>query len=253
VRLRAPNPFSDRIEVTILEHHPFAVNQTGRAMLAPALAADQEAVECCLKHGNLIVDVPIDLQGLPDATGGRFVWELTKRPVDMAFDALPPLADRIGATVARFRRVLQDIDGDASTLGQRVWESYPAASLTLLGLPTRGYKGTTAFNDVSRWRADGKDAPLADVLTSLGWSSSPGVQINDDEFDAILCALTGIVNADGRLEGADLENEILDRLSERGGECQSRDFPATPPRGYVLLRHLPSLPVVVTRRPFQMA
>ena len=54
----------------------------------------------------MLVDTPVDLQGLPNPTNVYFAWELVKRPVDYAFDALAPLANLIGAPVARFQNLL---------------------------------------------------------------------------------------------------------------------------------------------------
>src|SRR4051812_16752576 len=47
---------------------------------------------------SIVVDVPIDLKGLPHVFGHVPVyhWQLTQRAIDYVLSGLPPLADRIG-------------------------------------------------------------------------------------------------------------------------------------------------------------
>jgi len=58
---------------------------------SPILKAEVETLQRCLHLGNVAVDVPIDLQELRAPSKATRIWELTNRPIDKAFNALPPL------------------------------------------------------------------------------------------------------------------------------------------------------------------
>ena len=154
------------------------------------------------------------LQGLPNTTAPQRVWQLTNRPVDKAFTALPPLADKIGAVVARMQR-LKFVLGDKSFVGKNLFETYSAASLELLGLYDKKHKGVARFESGS-WRGvevakkseQAKNSRLAENLNQLRWTASNDFELTHDEFDAALCALTGIASPDSRLEGPELEEEM---------------------------------------------
>ena len=104
-------------------------------------------------------------------------WELTLRPVDRAFQALPPLASFLGHCVARFQchfRALQD---------HALLETYPAGSRERCGDEVR-----EPFS-----RLDGR--------------------FSNDERDAALCALVTVAKDDEVLQGDELNLAIRDKLS----------------------------------------
>ncbi|HWB31690.1 MAG TPA: hypothetical protein VG714_00790 [Acidobacteriaceae bacterium] len=163
-----------------------------------------------LHIGPVAVDIPIDLQGLGGPAQISFVWELTRRPVDRALGALAPLADRIGAPTARFRNIV-DAGGFGSSLGSRLFETYPAGSLKRLGLKR------------------------SDIITA------PGNMLNEDETDAAICALTAL--PEWRLEGQPLADSLA-RQFEENGMAAGRQLPL----GYVLLKANPAKRVHVSRQ-----
>ena len=243
---RADRQTDKKIFITIYQNNLFCRHLKGRERLPDIAEHERQVIESCLDRACLVVDVPIDLQGLPNVNPVHFKWELTLRPVDFAFSALPPLADRIGAPVARFINWITKIQKNATLLGQTLWETYPSASLQLLNLRSTGYKGKSAIFEANEWRAAHPGhQPLANIINELDWLCEEGLKLTDDEFDAALCALTGVADARARVQGDRLEEVILNRIS-RGTEKAHRDhIRATPAQGYVLLELPPMEPVYV--------
>jgi hypothetical protein len=134
----------------------------------------------CLSVGPVAVDVPIDLQGLPHPTNPKYIWQLTRRPIDRAVNAMPPFADRIGAPVARFAAIMRG-GNLAPLLGKKLFEAYPAGALKTLKIEAGRYK----------------DKNGAEALTYLckTLKVAPPVE-NDDDIDAIICASTVAIPAD---------------------------------------------------------
>ena len=257
---------SEKVCAKIFDDHPFAKRRIRREELN--VECEGKAIEFMFGKGRLSVDVPIDLQGLmgldpPDPEAGtdphRFTWELTLRPVDYAFDALPPLATFIGSPVARFRNTLKTFG--TSPLGQRLWETYPAAVLRLLGdssacgsmIERRSYKGGRAKREGGNWvplpkgkkqMAAARAEALACKATELGITASDETTIDDDDLDATLCALTGVAPPFALLCGSALEIEISCRIAKKlnstsrkaRAERPGQETRATAPLGYVLLR-----------------
>jgi hypothetical protein len=95
------------IIVTVYDGHPFANKKQRRDPIAEQIALEWQWVWACCQRGAFLVDTPIDMQGLPNPEHVTFLWELTMRPVDRAFGAMPPFADRIGAPAARFQHVIR--------------------------------------------------------------------------------------------------------------------------------------------------
>lgn len=222
----------ESITVTIMRGNVFANQAAGTDNLAAASNPEVNELKRLMKDAPVYVDVPIDLQGLPAPTDATKVADLTKRPIDQALGALPPLADKIGSYVARMqhlrRRLTADLGRDP--LGDDLFETYPAASLKQSGHSSEGYKGTAVFAS-GMWAgepAEGeaeqkKNNKLADLLNALKWTASAGLKLIHDEFDAALCAITGVGQ---RIEGRDLAQE----------------YPATAdslPKGYAVLASIP--------------
>ena len=149
------------IEVVILANHPLAARHTGEEPLAPVLAAEIRFIKALIKIGPVAVDIPIDLQGLPQPRSPESIWQLTKRPIDRALHALPPLADKIGSPVARFQRIARQAKL-MDLLGISLFETYPGGICRRLGVSREDF--------VDRRRL---------VLT-------------EDEMDAAICALAAI-------------------------------------------------------------
>ena len=264
---------SGMVRAQILDDHPFAKRRVGKDILAVEL--EREAIEFILREGRLCVDAPIDLQGLmgldsPEGTGAclsrlvgrfrkpgvpsaRFTWELTSRPVDYAFGGLQPLASWIGSLVARFRNVLTT--HQRGELGLRLWETYPAATLRLLKTSGRcgdtkvdlHYKDGRAKREGGSWVPAPKDdepksvsraRAVACMATEIGITSKDGTTINDDELDAVICALTGVAPRSDLLCGAPMEEAISCRIKKKLGKKKlgTQEARVTAPRGYVLLQ-----------------
>lgn len=233
----------DGFRITIYRNHAFATKLEGHDAISEHAEQERHLIQTCRP---LYIDVPIELQGLPALDPVHFVWQLTKRPVDYAFGGLPPLADRIGSPVARIVHLLQ---GDLSSLGTDLFETYPAASLLpMLGVVPSSYKGRTAERQGGRWIGDDG---LADILTRMRIEAVEGTRLNDDHLDAAICAITGILVDDWLLQGKELEDKIRHRLkSKMKGKVSSQalelldEIDTTPPKGYVLIqRKLSDLPL----------
>lgn len=236
---RADREAGKKILITVFRGPPFTDKLRGREPLARLADAELRAVKACLNRGCLVADVPMDLQGLPTVGAAQFTWELTLRPVDFAFRALPALADKIGAPVARFLHCLNRLDA-LDVLGDTLWETYPAASLELMGLRRSGYKNKSAsYHDGTWYPVRPEDQPLADLLNELEWTADRGQTLNDDEFDAALCALTGVSDPEARSQGSALEDIIRERVLHKIDPVAGEHVRMNAPRGYTLLKRRP--------------
>ena len=201
----------------------------------------------------LAVDVPLDLQDLPAlfAAGGpephaefQWVWQYTLRPIDYALRALPPLADRLGAAVSRWR-ALAPVGWQAANQDDRLLETYPAACLRFSRLPHEGYKqGTAQFANgawVARSNRGGAPPPrashpLAQILTGMRVTQvdDPGEHgFTDDDVDALICALAALAAQAGEAaQGDALWQWVLEQAAEADRELPDGN---APPTGYTLL------------------
>jgi len=216
--------------VVVYRGHAFAHRLKGRDPIVPLAERESQLLARCRP---LYVDVPIDLQRLPNPHPVYFTWQLTRRPVDRAFNALPPLADRLGSPVARLAHLLGE---DRDALGKWLFETYPAACLKLLLRLRPSYKLQTAERQAGEWIGDDG---LVDILRSLRVTAEDGAVVNDDDLDAIVCALCGVLPNESLLQGQALEEEIRRGLEVKT-RPQDRDHLVTAgPKGYVLIRSLP--------------
>ena len=103
-------------------------------------------------------------------------------------DPLSVSTDKLGIVALRGVRILERLRGAGADRsgGAGVYEVYPAGALALWGLPSRGYKGT-----------DGA-AARQEIVAGLAPHLDPGghedrLADNDDDLDAVICALlTGL-------------------------------------------------------------
>lgn len=203
---------------------------------------------------NVVVDVPIDLQELGQPANRRRIrqfWQLAKRPVDHALCALPPLADRIGATVALWEFVSPFAADD---LGRRLFESYPAGSLRAAGFPHKGYKvvkvtdrkkaSAIATMIGKAWKVrlapQPKQHSMARILNGMGLRAPEGTTLSHDDVDAILCALTGLPG-EHVLDG----KELVSWVSSVADKDWIDNGPFAMPLGYRLLRRPLPYPIEV--------
>ena len=248
----------NKIEALVLTEHPFA--RTPKKHPFKGIISDErQAIRTCTLNGKLYVDTAIDLQGLDRVDMSQNItepWQLQKRPVDEAFKALAPLASYLGAIVARFRWLMKD----NHDLGTRIFETYPAGSLDLLSskksieMNTSYKQGRACWKD-GRWapaRSSSKQSDkqrkrnrsLADIAVAFrirGSDEFAKKPMSDDEFDAIVCGLTGTGGPKSRLQGRQLEEEISERLKPFKGSREA-------PQGYRLLKGLPPEPIQLVRR-----
>ena len=147
--------------------------------------------------------------------------------------------------LAHFVRTLLNLD-------ENLFETYPAATVQLVWATNEWtdekYKGGKAKYLNGKWQAQvGKKAPsakqakknagLAALANSLRLRAAEGFAINDDEFDAVLCAVTGCV------PGCTVEHESLAAAIRKKlvvlygqGDWISK---VKPPSGYVIFDRLP--------------
>jgi len=234
------------IAVTVFREHAFANKVKGNSLLAGVVRKEADWLVACLRLGPVFIDAPLDLQGLPGPHRARFVWELTKRPIDCALKAMPPFAERIGAPVIRIRAILTEIEKTQSKLlGVQVFEVYPAASLELMHLRRDGYKGQRVRFEADKWcDADGDSEVLAGLANSLELAAEGDEFLTDDELDATLCALTGVVDNDDLLQGRELEAHVSNLV---GPHTLTDDWEESDlvPQGYVLLQRLPQVRISI--------
>jgi hypothetical protein len=104
---------------------------------------------------------------------------------------MPAFADRIGAPVARFAAIMRE-GNFAAAVGERLFEAYPAATLKILKIEAGQYKGTKG----------------AQALTALCTTLKirPAVE-NDDDIDAIICAIAAAAPAQGVYDAVALKVE----------------------------------------------
>lgn len=236
---KAQRDESGNITATIFRGHPFARSSKGFARIDDVVGEEARTLIHLLSTGVVLIDMPLDLQSLSDPKSAKLIWELTKRPVDYVFSALPPLADKIGSPVARAQIILATImDRSPSHIrfGDNLYETYPAGSLELIGLPRKGYKGQSVTFVEGKWRGES----LATIANGLKLKADDEVSLNDDDVDAIICALTGVVDSSDALETDQLENEIADRLDQSLPPSAPKTDP-TPPQGYRLLKNKESI------------
>ena len=178
-------------KATLLRGSALSRKRKSSDSLAEALANEVAVLGHCLGIASVAVDVPIDLQGLPNAQNPQAIWPLTRRPIDYALNAMPPLADRIGAPVARFAAIMR-YGNFYPLLGIRLFEAYPAITLKQCKFSKfeRVYKGKA--------HADG----LVSLCKAL--KVKPHVR-NDDDIDAVICAIAAATPNPGICHASDLK------------------------------------------------
>ena len=229
---------NDLVEVTIIKDHVFGQKLRTDAPLAEITQQQRSVLTAWADGGVILVDIPVELGGLPFPRNPQYIWELTLRPVDFAFNAMPSFADRIGAPVARFQHLLAGLPRE--WIGSTLFETYPAASLRLLGLHDVPYKGQSAEFFDGAWGG----VSLAEILNRMGVTAEEGTKVNDDEFDAMICALAGVASDEERLAGDDMNYAVDMRVRQRVSDAP--ETPYTAPSSYVLLRTLPKARITLS-------
>ncbi len=229
------------IRVTLMADTVFSRRLSDGTALAPVLAEEASLIGACLDEGPVYADIPLDLQDLPDTPAPAYAWQTAKRPVDRALGAMAPLGDRIGWPVARMRAILARMrESRRVTIGLDLFETYPAASLRRIGLTARGYKPRQAIRADGVWREAEGDGPLAALCTALDLEAADGTVVSDDEFDALVCAVTGAAAEADRLQGPLLEAAIVAKLADRYPNA-----PSAPPAGFAILAHRPKGKIIL--------
>jgi len=252
-----------QLQITVFSSHCFNKKVDSHRRLDEVTHAEVSLLVACICKHRLVIDVPIDLQKLPSFPSPQYVWELNWRPVDYALGACPAFADRIGYFVTRFHNLKNSCPNDISNaLGDTLFETYPAAALRLMNLVHEKYKGEATFSERDGWHGEtvimkggkrkGKeDEPatkrnktFGKILSKLEWRAPPGSTITHDEFDAAICAITGISKPEDLLEGKELEKHIECEIrgcdpKQRKNKCKYLTFRTEPPKGYRLLRKKP--------------
>jgi hypothetical protein len=169
-----------RAQATLLRGSALSAKRQSNGSLPQILSQEVAVLRRCLSIGPVAVDIPIDLQDLARPDRAEFVWQLTLRPIDRAVGAMPALADRIGAPVARFAAIMRAGEFGA-ILGERLFEAYPAGTLKALKIEAGQYKGKNGVDALNSLCKTLKIAPPVD---------------SDDDIDAIICAITAAAPMD---------------------------------------------------------
>jgi hypothetical protein len=178
------------VKATVLRGSSLSIPRHGNCCFNQAIDDDVRTLGRCLETGNVAVDIPIDLQGLPLPLNPSKIWALTRRPIDRKLRAMPPFADRIGAPVARFAAIMREGYFD-DCLGRSLFETYPAEIWRRLKVKAGNYKG-----------ANGKQgcASLCVALCIEPPSAS------EHDIDAIICAIAAAAPAEDICVDSDFEN-----------------------------------------------
>ena len=267
---RATRSKTGNLGVEIFTFHHFNVHVEGHETINLFQIGELLALKHIIGQHALVVDTPIDLQGLPCVDAAIYGWELAQRPVDYAFDARPPLADRIGYPVSRLQSLLKSLPRNLrDRLGVSLFETYPAETLRRLGLESKKYKGEAKYRVSVGWtgklamkrnkktkkmendpETQDLNNRLADTLNALERRMPTDGSISHDEFDAALCAITGVSDPSDLLEEQILEAEIgskiWNRLSKQDGNLPRTLRVEPPPKGYLILTKRPK-ELTVTR------
>jgi hypothetical protein len=235
----------DSIGITVFENHVFSKKHPAKKPLSEILRQEVEIVKACCRESSLYVYVPIDLQNLPYIKNAVYPWQLSKRPADYVFSALPPFADRIGAPVVRFSNINSAINEDiGNQCGIRIFETYPAASLKQLGIGNSKYKNSIISFDGNEWNGGAK---LAAIAQELGFVTSEDTSFNDDDIDASICALTGVLSNINLLKDNELAIKINNDIKKKIGNTFVGNINFEPPNGYVLIKSLPEIKVTLKK------
>lgn len=192
--------------IKIFTNHPFMKKIEGRHQIASQINDERRCINRC---SPIYIDMPIDLQNLPKIKNATFSWQLTKRAIDVAYSAMPPFADRIGSPVARLQAVLGE---ELLGLGNDYFETYPNMSLhKWFGQAPPSYKSSSKTAD---WEDDHwvGETGLATLLNQCGFVGAKDLKLNDDHFDACICALVGLVGEDHLLLDDKLDADIQKQM-----------------------------------------
>jgi hypothetical protein len=162
-------------KAVVLRNSAFAGGRSLTNRVLETTEAEAVDLKKCLDIGPVAVDVPIDLQNLPFSGEAEFLWELTRRPIDKALNAMPPFADRIGAPVARFSAILRR-GNLRSRLGKNLFETYPSENFRRLG---QGNDGERVSRHVAR-------EEFCRKYTLDVSANSP------DDLDALVCGIAAV-------------------------------------------------------------
>lgn len=217
-------------------------------------------LEACASQGRIFIDVPIHMQSLSSVIDFEcehpveFYWQLVKRPVDHVFTALEPLASNLGFATARIANILGRISKATLELDRNLFETYPAATLDLLACghkwtSVEKYKGGKAHyqgdwqgiesekdSETARKKEQGKNDGLASLANRLNFTAEDEFLINDDEFDAVLCAATGCLDESWKWKNS-LADYIRSSLTEKHPNNDWSKIES--PLGYVVFDNVP--------------
>lgn len=226
---RAERDNNKSISIKIYNKHPF--KQIKRSTEPPQV---EKRINMLNKCNPIYIDSPIDTQSLPDSICVEYVWQITKRAIDKCFNALSPYGSNMGSYVSQVKCLLQKSD---LQLNRNLFETYPRASLYLLH-KSIGYKSSkceikvkcnnniwspSANNSTNKYM--NKYYGLSCLCNELGLKATDDTVITDNEFDAIICSLCGVVDDRHLLKDCELTKYLTFHFSEYF--CS--------PRGYRLL------------------
>lgn len=185
-----------------------------QAIVSAMLRADKAGIDCPLGWPDEFVDFVVAHRAAqavaPEDVAGR-EWrrrlafrrtdeEVRSRtglvPLSVATNLLGLTAIRCSSLLAHLATLGRPVDRSGQGV---VVEVYPAASLEMWGLRSRGYKGAA--------RADALTNLVDDLRTHASWLDlnvhEGACREDDDAFDAVIAALTARAAATGRTFGPD--------------------------------------------------
>ena len=89
---------------------------------------------------------------------------------------------------------------------------------------------------------------LADIANNLGMVGEEGDDFNGDEFDAALCAITGVVAEDKLLQGHELTDTVRKRIQAKVPAQHHARISASVRQNYVLMKSPPETEIRLAKR-----
>ena len=104
-------------------------------------------------------------------------------------------------------------------------------------------RGTARFAG-DRWEG----GQLACILNRLGVTAEDGETLDGDQFDAALCAVTGVVDEGRLLRGRELSDVVREKIRSRVPPQHYARIPTEVPENYVLMKRPPETEISLVKR-----
>ncbi len=188
---------TDGVKIELIKNHAFKMNRFMVDSFKYRTDEEKVLLQEINKIGNLYLNAPLDLQGMPLDKLPKNEWELSSRAIDRVYQRLVTTGKLIAPVEQRLRLMLKPYK---EKLPFGAFETDPALILEESGYKSMKHKGCSIFVRGS-WSPNNS---LSAVLNDLNWSAENGERFSYADLGASLCALTGIssshVDVQGKLD-----------------------------------------------------